>query len=217
MKKLVIFDFDNVIFRGQSQQYLVSYLIRHGKISFWVALQIYFWFFLRRIGFRVPPDNIRKIAYNVFNDWSIEFFNDFFRRFHADIVQHRYVLKACQLMKDHLSSGDDIVLVSASLKKIIENCFPFLGEVDCIATELETINNKYTGCIKGVVPYGDVKFSMIKEYVESKQYDWNLCIAYTDDFSDLQLLCSVGFPYAVNPDSRLRAIALDKGWEIYDF
>ena len=37
-------------------------------------------------------------------------------------------------------------------------------------------------------------------------------IAYADSSSDLPLLEAVGFPVAVNPETRLAAIARKRGW-----
>jgi HAD superfamily hydrolase (TIGR01490 family) len=217
MKKIIIFDFDNVIIRGQSQFYLVNYLIKNRKIQFSVALQVYFWFFLKKIGFSVPPSRIRNIAYKTFKGWTVEFFEDFFRKFHHEIIQSLYIPGACKLLKSHLENNDEVIVVSATLKKIVENCLSSLNVDCCIATELEIVDNRYTGLVKGVVPFAEEKFLVIKEFLEKRRYESKSCIAYTDDFSDLELLNFVTFPIAVNPDSKLRRMAVQKGWRVYDF
>ena len=40
--------------------------------------------------------------------------------------------------------------------------------------------------------------------------------AYSDSFSDLPMLESVGMPAAVNPDRRLRRAAVERGWPVLD-
>ncbi len=40
--------------------------------------------------------------------------------------------------------------------------------------------------------------------------------AYSDSFSDVAMLEAVGHPSAVNPDRRLKRIALDRGWPVLD-
>ena len=39
---------------------------------------------------------------------------------------------------------------------------------------------------------------------------------YTDSINDLALMEKVTHPVATNPDERLRAIAIERGWRILD-
>jgi len=43
------------------------------------------------------------------------------------------------------------------------------------------------------------------------------CYAYSDSQTDLPMLEAVGHPVAVNPDSALRAVAIERNWPIQDF
>lgn len=43
------------------------------------------------------------------------------------------------------------------------------------------------------------------------------CKFYSDSISDLPLLEKVGYPVAVNPDKKLRKVAIERGWPIRDF
>jgi hypothetical protein len=47
--------------------------------------------------------------------------------------------------------------------------------------------------------------------------DLSRCAAYSDSTNDLPMLSLVGHPVAVNPDSDLKHVAREKGWEIRDF
>ena len=217
MKRIVIFDFDNVIIRGQSQLYLVKYLFKQKKIKFFLALQIFFWFFLKKLGLHISPSRIRNIAYKTFTGWTVEYFDDFFRKFKIEVVQRYYISGTQQLINSYLDNRDEVIIVSATLKKIVENCLPDLKIEHCIATELEVIDNRYTGAVKGVVPFSYEKCLVIKEYLENRKSRWGSCVALTDDYSDLELLNRVGFPFIINPDNKLREIAIKRGWKIYDF
>jgi phosphoserine phosphatase len=42
-------------------------------------------------------------------------------------------------------------------------------------------------------------------------------VAYADSSSDLPMLEAVGFPVAVNPETRLASIARKRGWLVEDF
>ena len=52
---------------------------------------------------------------------------------------------------------------------------------------------------------------------EREHLDLSLCSAYSDSLNDLPMLELVGYPNAVNPDPRLRAVARERGWPIHDF
>jgi phosphoserine phosphatase len=39
---------------------------------------------------------------------------------------------------------------------------------------------------------------------------------FTDSINDLPLMAQVTHPVATNPDDRLRAIAMERGWRILD-
>lgn len=217
MKKIAIFDFDNVIIRGQSQLSLVKFLVKENKISFYLFLEIYFWFLLYRIGMCVSPTRIRISAYKIFKGWSIDQFDNFFRKFNNEVMQKLLIIESNKLINNHLEDFDKVIIVSATLRKIIENILPNSNKYSCIATELEIVDNKYTGLISGTVPFGHDKCVVVKDFIEKNGYDFNLAAAYTDDISDLELLNLVAFPFVVNPDSRLREVANKKGWKIYDF
>ena len=47
--------------------------------------------------------------------------------------------------------------------------------------------------------------------------DLRRCTAYSDSVNDVPMLSAVGTAVAVNPDSELRDIAKERGWQIRDF
>jgi hypothetical protein len=48
-------------------------------------------------------------------------------------------------------------------------------------------------------------------------FDLDECFAYSDSYTDLPMLNAVGNPRAVNPDSDLRAVAIERNWAVLDF
>ena len=57
----------------------------------------------------------------------------------------------------------------------------------------------------------------MRSLAEERGYDLSECYAYSDSSTDLPMLEAVGHPIAVNPDSSLRATALERDWPIRDF
>jgi hypothetical protein len=56
----------------------------------------------------------------------------------------------------------------------------------------------------------------IFELAERKGYDLRRCHVYAHDVEDKDLLTSVGFPHAVNPDPGLLRTAVRHGWAVHE-
>jgi phosphoserine phosphatase len=58
---------------------------------------------------------------------------------------------------------------------------------------------------------------VLADYCKAEGLRLEESIAYADSTSDLPLLECVGFPVAVNPETRLAAIARKRGWLVEDW
>ena len=63
-----------------------------------------------------------------------------------------------------------------------------------------------------VPPTGETRAQILADYCAAEGLRLEECVAYADSTSDLPLLEAVGFPVAVNPETRLAAIARKRGW-----
>ncbi|MFN6120281.1 MAG: HAD family hydrolase, partial [Actinomycetes bacterium] len=63
-----------------------------------------------------------------------------------------------------------------------------------------------------VPPTGETRAQVLADYCRAEGLRLEECIAYADSTSDLPMLECVGFPVAVNPETRLAAIARKRGW-----
>ena len=55
------------------------------------------------------------------------------------------------------------------------------------------------------------------DYCDAEGFRLSECVAYADASSDLPLFEVVGFPVAVNPETRLAAIARKRGWLVEEW
>jgi phosphoserine phosphatase len=92
-----------------------------------------------------------------------------------------------------------------------------LGLTGAIGTVAEIENGIYTGRLVGDLMHGPAKAAAIRDLAEREGLDLSLCSAYSDSVNDLPMLGAVGRAVAVNPDSALRRVARERGWEIRDF
>ena len=63
-----------------------------------------------------------------------------------------------------------------------------------------------------VPPTGEARAQIMTEYAAAEGLRLEESVAYADSTSDLPMLEAVGFPVAVNPETRLAAIARKRGW-----
>ena len=91
-----------------------------------------------------------------------------------------------------------------------------LGADLAIGTQVAVVDGKYTGEII-FYAYGEGKAEAVHSLAIDHGFDLAECFAYSDSHTDLPMLEAVGNPRAVNPDSELRAIATERGWEVLDF
>jgi phosphoserine phosphatase len=124
--------------------------------------------------------------------------------------------EAIDLIESHKAQGHTVVIVSASGSEIVKPVAELLGADFTIATELEVFSGKYTGQI-GFYAYGENKATAIKDFAKERGYDLTASYAYSDSITDLPMLEVVGHPNAVNPDSALKEISMDRSWPILRF
>ena len=94
-----------------------------------------------------------------------------------------------------------------------------LGVDELIAVDLEHgADGWITGQIQGVPSFREGKITRVEDWLAARGLGWQDVEAtfYSDSINDLALLEKVQHPIATNPDERLRAIAIQRGWRILD-
>lgn len=137
--------------------------------------------------------------------WHQENFEAFFKsRIYADAVKQ---------IQWHREQGHKIVLVTGGADFVVKPLADWTG-ADLIAGRLEEMDGKFTGRLIGEPLIGDGKAKAVLAYADEHKIDLTKSYAYGDSKSDAPMLACVGNPVAVNPDRRLRQIAIKRGWKI---
>jgi phosphoserine phosphatase len=117
----------------------------------------------------------------------------------------------------HQKHDRDTWIVSASPQALVEPLAASLGMTGAIGTKGEIVDGHYTGRLDGPFVYGQGKATALEKLASDRGYDLDLCYAYSDSVSDLPMLELVGHPVAVNPDSELWAVSVQRGWPVVIF
>ena len=114
-------------------------------------------------------------------------------------------------VREHRAAGHRTVLITGALDFAVAGLRPLFDEI-VAATMSTRPDGTYSGEMMSVPPTGEARAQILADYCEAEGFRLDECVAYADSSSDLPLFEAVGFPVAVNPETRLAAIARKRGW-----
>jgi len=119
-------------------------------------------------------------------------------------------------VREHRALGHRTVLITGALDFVVAGLKPLFDEI--VAAEMSVRpDGTYSGELRTVPPTGETRAQVLADYCKAEGLRLEESIAYADSTSDLPLLECVGFPVAVNPETRLAAIARKRGWLVEDW
>src|SRR5690606_8334486 len=119
-------------------------------------------------------------------------------------------------VREHRRLGHRTLLVTGALDFAIGPLRPLFDDVVCARLDTRP-DGTYRGELTDVPPTGEARATLLAEYAEANGFDLAEGVAYADSTSDLPMLEAVGFPVAVNPETRLAALARKRGWLVEHF
>ncbi|MEM9131280.1 MAG: HAD-IB family hydrolase [Actinomycetota bacterium] len=128
----------------------------------------------------------------------------------ADHILTKAYPAALRRVREHRRLGHRTLLITGALDLVVEPLRPLFDDV--ISAEMSQIDGHYTGELLNVPPTGEVRAQALRDYADEHDFDLRESVAYADSSSDLPLLDAVGFPVAVNPETKLASLAIKRGW-----
>jgi HAD superfamily hydrolase (TIGR01490 family) len=119
-------------------------------------------------------------------------------------------------VREHRAAGHHTVLITGALSFVVEPLRPLFDEI-VAANMTVRADGTLSGELTGVPPTGETRAQVLADYCAANGFSMEEAVAYADSTSDLPLLEAVGFPVAVNPETRLAAIARKRGWLVEDW
>ena len=114
-------------------------------------------------------------------------------------------------VREHRRLGHRTILITGALDFAVEGLRPLFDEI--VAAEMSVRpDGTLSGEMLQVPPTGETRAQLLHDYCRAEGLRIDEAVAYADSTSDLPLLEAVGFPVAVNPETRLAAIARKRGW-----
>jgi fatty acyl-CoA reductase len=130
----------------------------------------------------------------------------------SDLLLAKAFPAGIRRVRAHRRLGHRTLLITGALDIAIEPLRPLFDDVMCASLGVE--NGRYTGELLSGPPTGEARALLMADYAAARGIDLAESVAYADSASDLPMLEVVGHPVAVNPETKLAAIARKRGWHV---
>lgn len=216
MTVAAFFDMDRTILNDSSGRLYLRYLNQSGQIGPRQWPRIAWWllcYLLRLIDF--PHAMARMLV--VSSGREEESLRQELDTWFEEWVAPHITADAVRRIEEHRASGHRLVLLSAATVYAVRPLAERLAIADYLCTYLEVEDGRFTGRLVEPVAYGHGKVQLAEQFARENGIDLAQCIFYSDGFEDVPMLERVGHPAAVNPDRRLRRLAVQRGWPIEEW
>jgi phosphoserine phosphatase len=133
----------------------------------------------------------------------------------SDLILTKSFPAAIRRVREHRALGHRTLLITGALDFVVKPLEPLFDDI--IAAHLGVRGGVYDGMLTAVPPTGETRAQALVDYANAHGFSLRESVAYADSSSDLPMLEAVGFPVAVNPETRLATIARKRGWLIEEF
>ncbi|QKO22236.1 HAD family phosphatase [Rhodoferax sp. BAB1] len=140
-------------------------------------------------------------------------------RFMREVIAPVIHPQALELVRRHQAAGDEVLIITATNEFVTQPIAEAFGVQQLIAVELERDAGGWiTGEIRGTPSFREGKVRRFGEWLAARGLHRRAAEVtfYSDSINDLPLMDNADYPVATNPDDRLRALALERGWRILE-
>ena len=135
-------------------------------------------------------------------------------QFVREIITPILLEPARQLVDQHKTRGDTLLVIIATNRFVTEPIVEHYGIGTLLATTPEFIAGRYTGRYVGEPCFQEGKVLQLQAWMQQSGASLQGSCFYSDSHNDLPLLKLVDHPVAVDPDDKLRQHAEQADWPI---
>lgn len=212
---IVFFDMDKTLLDVSSGVEYVKYMWNKNAVTPREMLMVGWYSLQYQLGRMNFPRAMALMGERI-KDGSASKTRELSQHFFEDVLRQHISPKALERLRQHQQRGDHVWILSASTQFPVAPVAQHIG-VPYRCTELEVVDDRITGRIVGESCYGPGKLYWGKRIAEEQGATLADCIFYSDSISDAPLMQQVGTPIAINPDRRLKKMALQNSWRIEYF
>lgn len=211
-----LFDFDGTIISGYSATVFLREQIRSGQLSAREVLEVFTamaQFGLGNLGFSALMAATGQLLRGIDEDSYRAVGEDLYRKQIARLVYP----EARRLIAAHRARGHTVAIISSATPYQVEPAAKDLDIDEVMCTRLEVEDGHFTGAVERPTCFGQGKVDAAEALAARAGADLDHSFFYSDSTDDIQLLERVGNPVALNPSTKLRAVAHDRDWPSANF
>ena len=106
------------------------------------------------------------------------------------------------------------LFLSGTVQSLGERLAASFGIATVLGATPETDDDRFTGALSEPHPHGAYKVTYADRWLRQRGLKWAEVVALADHESDRFLLERAAVPVAVNPNSKLEALARQRGWRV---
>jgi HAD superfamily hydrolase (TIGR01490 family) len=215
--RLALFDLDNTLLAGDSDYEWGQFLVDRGVLereTYEAQNRLYYEQYVAGtldihefLGFALRP--LAEHAPADLERWQAEFM--------ASRVRAMIGEPARALVHKHQAAGDLCAIITATNSFVTRPIAREFGVEHLIATEPESRGGRFTGKVSGIPCFREGKVKRLEDWLVTRRTplsDFSESSLYSDSHNDLPLLERVTRPVAVDPDTRLAAVARERSWPV---
>lgn len=208
------FDFDETLLDTESSRLGIRYLWKRRLVSRSFILSAFVTGILYRHHL-ISDEQTARILMKLYRNRRLEEFNNGSQEFYNEILKPKLAPNILAQVERHKDLGHSLVLISGSIRYMLESVAQDLGFEYLLCTDLEEgPNGLLTGRPKGPLCLDGTKRHLAIKLAQSSGIDLKQSFAYGNHQADLPLLECVGYPHVVEPTRPLRKIAAARNWPI---
>ena len=208
------FDFDETLLETESSRLGIKYLWERRLVSGGFILKA----FVAGILYRhhlISDEQTAKILLRLYRNRRLAEFTAGSEAFYREILKPRLAPKILAKVNEHKDRRHCLVLISGSIRYMLEPVARDLGFEHLLCTDLEeSANGLLTGKPQGPLCLDTTKRHLATQLAQRSGIDLERSYAYGNHQADLPLLEAVGFPHAVEPSRPLLKVAAARNWPI---
>lgn len=211
---LAIFDLDNTLLNGDSDHAWGEFLIHKGivdEVTYKNANDAFYEDYKRG---ELDIFAYLEFALEPLTRFSMTELRQLHNEFMATFVAPMMQTKAKELISQHRSRGDYLMIITATNHFVTAPIAEALRVDEILATNPEIKDNRYTGKVSGTPCYQHGKVARLETWLEENNETLEGSYFYSDSINDLPLLERVANPVAVDPCDSLKQIAREKAWPV---
>lgn len=211
---LAIFDLDNTLIGGDSDNLWGQYLFDQGLVEAADFARQNDQFYEDYKSGTLDIDAYLRFALAPLKGKPLAVLEEWHADFMRTIIQPIMLPKAIALIAKHRALNHTLLIITATNAFITRPIASALSIEHLLACDAEIVDGLYTGKPTGVPSYREGKVTRLKAWLKQTGESFEGAFFYSDSHHDLALLERVAHPIAVDPDPTLRDHAEQKNWEI---